>query len=230
MATVRLTRGEASRGHLPEVCIVCGEHGDDFRSKNMAWHPPWIAVLILLGLLPFLIGVLLTQQKMHVQVPFCPAHRNHWSVRSLTTWLSFLGIVIVGVIIMAVFINLDNQRGRGNDAVFGFGCLAWVALLVAWIVLALVLNFTAVRPQEIQESFIILKGVHPQFIDALEANDDMERDDEDDRRRRRRRSRDREFADDDDAPPPRAARPDDAERYRDRQARRPRPGNDDDRE
>jgi hypothetical protein len=41
-------------------------------------------------------------------------------------------------------------------------------LLVIWLVLVAVLQSTAVRPKEIGDRYIILTGVAPRFIDALD--------------------------------------------------------------
>ncbi len=227
MAIVRLTRQEASRGDLPEVCIVCGERADEFRSKTMYWHPPWVFLLILLFVWPFIIAALLTQQRMRVQLPFCSQHRGHWSVRAWTTCLTFAGIFILGFVFFAVFIAAQERgRGRGNDAAMGVVCMIWLVLLLGWIVLVAILSFTAVRPQEIKESAIILKGIHPHFIDALEEHDKVAGREEEDYRRERRRRREREreeLAEDFDADPRHRARPEDQGRYRAERPRKPRP-------
>ncbi len=160
MAIVRLTRREATQRDLPEVCILCGERADEFRSKTMYWHSDWVFLLILLSVWewPFIIHALFTQQRMRVQLPFCCQHRGHWSVRAWTPWLSLAGILVLGMLTLAL----------KSDGAKGMACIGCFALLAGWIVLVAVLSLTAVRPKEIKESSIMLKGVHPRFIDALE--------------------------------------------------------------
>ena len=55
MAEIRLGLDEAD-GDLPEVCMCCGEPATLIRTKRMRWFPPWVNLLILLGLLPYAIG------------------------------------------------------------------------------------------------------------------------------------------------------------------------------
>ncbi len=149
MATVSLSRQEASRGDLPAVCVVCGEPATEFRSKTMIWH----------------------LRSMRVHLPLCRQHGSHWSIRAWTTGLSFAGISVLTVATLAILRSTPIIAEQRLDrlALFIFTvCLIWLALLIGSFILDVILQQTAVRPQEIQESYIRLKGVHARFIDALE--------------------------------------------------------------
>src|SRR5260370_25999789 len=170
MPTVRLTRYEAQEGRLPRICMVCGQAASQFRHKTMYWHPPWVFVLLLLGLLPFAIAALLTQQRLRLYAPLCANHQHHWLSRSLTIWLSLLGFVILGIgsFIFYSLMEAQQRRGRVNDAAFGFFCIGSLVLLVIWLVLVFVMQLSAVRPKEISDRHIILTGGAGRFIDAPE--------------------------------------------------------------
>jgi hypothetical protein len=207
MASVRLRRYEAEDGQLPPVCLVCGGKARSLTSKVMRWHPSWVYVLILLGLLPLLIGILLTQKSCRLEAPLCREHKNHWFSRSLVTWLSFLGLIFVIGILVAVLSS--RQPGRGDDT-FAFVCLGSVVLVLVWLIIVAVLNQTAVRPSEITDRHITLNGVSPEFVDAL---DDWRYSEEEEEEVRPRGRRTR---------PPPLPGPDELEED-DRPRRRPRP-------
>ena len=56
MATIRLTRYEVQNNLLPPVCMVTGEPTGDTKRHTFRWTPPWVGILILGGLLPYVIG------------------------------------------------------------------------------------------------------------------------------------------------------------------------------
>ena len=168
MASIRLTRYEAQEGQLPPVCMVCGQRAELFTSKTMYWHPPWVFVLLLLGLLPFIIAALLTQQRLRLKAPLCSNHLNHWQARSLAIWLSLLGFIVVGIGAFVILLQMQPPGRRAEDTITGFVCIGGLVLLVIWLVLVAVLQSTAVRPKEIGDRYIILTGVAPRFIDALD--------------------------------------------------------------
>src|SRR5262245_36268616 len=161
MASIRLTRYEAQEGQLPAVCMVCGQRAERFTGKTMYWHPPWVFVLLLLGLLPFIIAALLTQQRLRLKAPLCANHLNHWQARSLAIWLSLLGFVVVGIGGSFILLQMQPPGRRDEDAIMGFVCIGGLVLLVIWLVLVAVLQSTAVRPKEIGDRYIISTGVAP---------------------------------------------------------------------
>jgi hypothetical protein len=55
MASVRIGRYEAVEGLLPPVCMKCGAEALLFKKKTFSWHPSWVLLLLIAGLLPFLI-------------------------------------------------------------------------------------------------------------------------------------------------------------------------------
>jgi hypothetical protein len=176
MAAVTLDRREVEYEQLPPVCLCCGAPSAEYRSKNFSWHPPWIIVLIVLGLLPFAIVALVLTKRMTVSAPLCARHKGHWTVRGFTILGGFLALLVLGVVATLV---LSQNEDHGNDPIAGFLCLGTLGLGVVWLILALILQNTGIRPNEITDTTITLVNVSPEFIRALE-----EQRDEDERRYR----------------------------------------------
>lgn len=174
MPTVRLSSDEVH--DLPDVCMKCGQPATETVSKTFSWTPSWAGMFGAIGAAMF-------TKRMTVSAPMCAAHKSHWSMRTIVLLLGFLGVVVLAGVGFLIGMNLD--RGNG-DAIMGPVCALSMLGLIPWVIVALVLQYTSVRPQQITDSEIQLTGVSRQFVDAVE--DQRDRDDEyDDRRRRRRR-------------------------------------------
>lgn len=186
MADVILDLREAD-GYLPPVCMCCGEPASDTKQRTMTWCPPWVGILILAGLLPYVIIASVMTKRTTVQVPLCDQHQGHWFNRTLLMWGSFFLFGIIGVAGLVLGLNL--QKGD-QDAVMPFVCIGCAVLLVAWIIIAVVCQNTAIRPREISTYEITLTGVCSEFIDAVE--------DARVARRKRKRERSRRRYDEDD--------------------------------
>ena len=58
MPEIRVHKDEAD-GELPMICMRCGEPATVTRSRNMSWCPPWVGVLLIAGLVPYVIVALI---------------------------------------------------------------------------------------------------------------------------------------------------------------------------
>src|SRR5258708_7236180 len=107
MAKVRLGRRECEDGRLPRICMCCGAASEVEISKKFSWTPPWVGVLILLGLLPYIIAAAVTTERCTALIPLCKQHASHWSWRTLFTLLSFLAVMVIGGMLFFLFMNLE---------------------------------------------------------------------------------------------------------------------------
>ena len=210
MASIRITRYEAQNNLLPPVCVVTGEPTTDFKRHTFRWTPPWVGILILAGLLPYLIVALITRKDITFDIPIASRKKGHWLWRQLFAVFGVLGCI--GLVIVGI--ALSNQPGgvnQGPDIGLYTAAAAGVGLVFV-LAVALFLQFTSVRPKEITDRDITLVGVHENFIVALEEERDRDEEEEEERRdARRAREKPREFAAkrerrDDDEEPPRARR------------------------
>jgi len=225
MAEIRLRLREAA-GDLPDVCMCCGQASTIVKSKNMSWCPSWVGILILGGLLPYLIVAMILTKRMTVQVPLCDQHKGHWFKRTMWTVGTFFLFAAICGGALALGLVMTEGAPRRRDEVTGGVCVLSAILGVIWIVILLIAQNTAIRPAEITDRDITLKGVSQEFVDAVENEqyDDRKsrrsRDDDDDERLRKKRYRDdddeddeprvkkkRPAVDDDDEPKPRKRRP-----------------------
>jgi hypothetical protein len=98
-----------------------------------------------------------------VEVPLCERHKNHWLMRKLLVLLSMLGVFALGVVPVIAAFAADP---RPNDP-FAIACLVgWVVLLLGWIILAIVVQATTIRTNEITDTYIRLVSVSEEFAAA----------------------------------------------------------------
>ena len=211
MARIRLLVREAD-GELPMVCMRCGEPATVVKTKNMAWCPPWVPVLILAGVIVYIIVAIILTKRARLQAPLCDEHKGHWLYRQLIIWGTFLPLLVIGIAAVVGISNAPNQVRNILCPFFGIGGLV---ALIAGVVLLAVAQSTAIRPKEITDREILLEGVADEFVQAVE---EMDRD-----RRARRRVRRGRWEDDwesDEEPAPPRSIPSDAFK----EQRRPRKG------
>lgn len=162
MARVRLGRFEVEAQQLPPVCIVCGAPATEHRTKNFSWFPPWVVVLLLLGLPVFIIVALILTRRMRVTAPLCAEHRQHWSSRQFAMLVSTFVFLPVAFMVMVNF----SPMGRDDD-LGGLICLGLTVLGLTWVGILVAAQHTGVRPAEITDRSITLIGVSQVFADAV---------------------------------------------------------------
>jgi hypothetical protein len=197
---------------LPRVCMKCGADATTSKEKKFSWYPPWIILLIFLGVWPFLIVALILTKWKRVEMQFCDQHKHHYLIRSLIGLGGVLGLLAIGLLAFMVAVN--SQPGNQGNDLFPFLCLGWfVALLIFAVTMSVVTRVTTIRPTEITDRDIRLKNVSPEFVRAMEEEEaELERDIDRDVRDRWRENRRRERRVDDDRyerrgdrPPPKPA-------------------------
>jgi hypothetical protein len=162
MGVLRLGSYDSGDVDLPDVCMKCGAPAAVRKSKNFSWFPPWIWVLLIVcGLLPFAIVALIMTKRRRVEVPLCEEHKNHWIWRQIVVIGGFFALFGVGFV---AWVAMLDDRGRPNDNLFGLLCIGWVVGLIAWLILAVILQSTSVRATEITDTSITLGGVSDAFI------------------------------------------------------------------
>jgi hypothetical protein len=203
MASIRLYRREVEEGALPRICMRCGADANAEKHRHFTWYPPWVNLLLLIGVLPAAIVAMVLTKKMHVYAPMCANHKNHWLMRNLVIFGGLVAVIAFGLattFIVGVISGMTDSKQAG-DAAFGIGCAASAVLLLVWLVCVIIAQNTAIRPTEITEKTITLRGVSEQFVAAMDEEerpsrvmqryDDEDDDDRDldDRPRRRRPTR-----------------------------------------
>lgn len=133
-------------GHLPMVCMRCGAPATVVETRIMKWYPFMASFY---------------ERKARLCAPLCAPHRNHWTKRTVATWIA--GICIAGFFVGTIFAT-DRIHGSiftlTDATAFGF-CIAIVTAIVA-------IERSAIRPREITRTHILLSGVCEAFVDAVE--------------------------------------------------------------
>jgi hypothetical protein len=191
MPNVKLTDFECRKNLLPDVCMFCGRRAVDRKKRTFAWHPPWVWILILVGVLIAAIVAMILTKRMTVRVPVCNEHEGFWRRRNLVVGLSLVAVVVVEVVFIAV--AASQPQGQNNDW-GGLACGGGAVLFLGWLVLVAIYSQRGLRPTEITDRFIRLTGVNQEFIHALEDDRERDREEEDDYRRqwKERRQKERE--------------------------------------
>jgi len=211
MASVRLGRYEAEDYDLPRVCMRCGGRAVTYKQRGFRWFPRWLIVMFPLGILPYIIMTEVMTKRMAVWVPCCDKHKK----RPLWPTLASVGILIALIATAVILVLILDDAGAT-----ALICSVGVLTFIIWAFGTLIIHTPAIRPTEITDKSITLKGVCEEFIEALEADrrGDTTRHVRDDRRRRR------PPRDDDENDRPRERRRDadeDGGGYYDPQRRRP---------
>ena len=92
MATVRITRYEVQNNLLPHVCVVTGEPTTDIKRRKFRWTPPWVGILILGGLLPYVIVAMILRKEITMDVPSAGGKKGHWLWRQLFALFALFGM------------------------------------------------------------------------------------------------------------------------------------------
>jgi hypothetical protein len=171
MASVRIDFEDLDADALPDMCMRCAAPAAVRKVRAFAWQPQWIAILILAGLLPYIVVALILTKRRRVAVPLCERHQGHFAWRLWTGLIGF-GVVALlffgGIALAAGSSSSSSPSGRAADELYGlvFGscCLAFVA----WLILIVVLQQTAIRPSEITDFSITLQNVSYDFLRAYE--------------------------------------------------------------
>jgi hypothetical protein len=161
MAKLKIWKGDIQDGRLPPVCVVCGSEADATKTVNFHWNPSWVILLLLFGLLPVVLGYLLTKKSMTVPLPVCERHRRRWSVRwiILGSWMTVaIGLGCLGAYVLA---HGDKTLGE-NIMVSAAGLLVLAAIAIMF------LGDGRVHPNEITDQTITLTGLSDAFVQAME--------------------------------------------------------------
>jgi hypothetical protein len=185
MAKLRLDERDCRRDRLPRVCMVCGGDADKYLRKKFAWEPPWIYVLVLLGLIGILIAAILLsvlRKTMVVYCPMCSRHQSHWVRKAVWSW----GLLAVWLFGLVALIGVGSElKGDSHVGPFVLGGILYT--LVLFVVIGLI-STRGVRPKEITDYEIVLTGLHDEFVEAAEEDLGLDRP----VRHRRRRNEDEE--------------------------------------
>jgi len=141
---------------LPYVCIKTNQPADVWLPRSVSWYPRWTLVLLPLGLLVFVIVAGLLRKQAGIRVGLCESRRVG---RLWTIGLAWGGIVLGLGMLMVGIISERQQPASLAASLIPLGCLLFFASAILGDSLPRI-----VSAAYINEDFIWLKGVHPDYL------------------------------------------------------------------
>src|SRR5437879_875493 len=179
MAAIQLTRREAETGDLPNVCMRCGAPATVQTRRAFVSHPFWVYVLLPLGYLPYVIVAAVLTQRVRCYTYFCPRHKNHWLIRAVFIWGGLVVLLALMVGSFALVFAMERQLGQSTtNQLVGLVCVGSFMLLFAWLMSIPLSQLTAIHPDNVTDRRLILKGVSPLFVQAVQDYRERLRDEE----------------------------------------------------
>jgi hypothetical protein len=146
---------------LPDLCVHCNSPAGGRRLvRKLYWHSQWIYLLILVSLWIYIIVALIVRQKAVVAIGMCDRHYRRRLKSILAWWLITLACV----------------------ALFWFGVTSKSPDVAPWAIAASVIVFLGnlffavaitrpVAPAKIDDQYVWLKKIHPDYLAAFPAVD-----------------------------------------------------------
>lgn len=150
----RLLVVDRLESELPESCVGCDgpAEGEPLR-RELFWHPPWVYLLLLAGVVGYVVGGLAVRRRVVVYVPLCRRHRR--ARRAVAG--AALGCLAAGVLSLFLGAAWDVSALA----------VAMLLLLAAAAVLGIVASRMFVVPARIEEDLAWLRGADPRFLSRL---------------------------------------------------------------
>lgn len=124
---------------LPPFCVKCGRPADTkLLLRRFSWHPSWIYIFVLIGLLIYAILAAVLSKRTRLQLPLCSAHHDKYKTLRIAAAALLLGSI--PEMIFAGVSLPDRYMGWGIFA----GALAFLAGLVCWILFSNILRVDSI--------------------------------------------------------------------------------------
>jgi hypothetical protein len=140
------------QGVLPDRCVKCNAPANGLRLKRkLSWHHPALYLVILAGLLFYVIIALIVRKTAKIEIGICERHRSRRRMGIAIAWL----MVPLG---FASFFLANQHRV--------WPIFAGFALLLLSLIVGVVVS-NIVSPKKIDDYYVWLKKVHPDFLAEL---------------------------------------------------------------
>jgi hypothetical protein len=142
---------------LPFRCVKSNEPASDYLRRRLSWHHPLLYLVILANLLIFVIVALVVSKKADIKIGLSEAWFARRRQAMIVGWSCFLAGC--GMFFASFLLDIsDDVRG---------------AALITSIVLAMfgifwgLLKSRMIVAKKIDDHFVWLKGIHPDFLATL---------------------------------------------------------------
>jgi hypothetical protein len=146
---------------LPDICLKSNQPATKRLKRNLQWHHPAIALTILAGLLIYIILAAILTKRATILVPLTEEWFRRRRKRLLIAWL--IALSGIAMMVAGFMLVIDSDQGI-------YALLLLVGLFVSLGALIFGQYATGmVRPSRMTDEYIWLKGVHPDYLNRLEA-------------------------------------------------------------
>lgn len=147
---------------LPAICLKSGQPATQWLSRKLIWHPPWIALTVLIAIPVYIVIALIMTKRATIVIGLS----DEWAARRRTRrMLTSVAVLASFAVVGAGFFWGNGHRGSVSAGLFVLVSLEFAFLLGAAIYLQYACRL--VWPQRITEQYVWLKGVHPTFLEHL---------------------------------------------------------------
>lgn len=143
---------------LPDICLKSNLPATHRLKRSLSWHHPALILLVLIGVLIYAIVALIVRKTATIQIPLTEEWFHRRRRRMIFAWSMFLSAM--ALIPIAAFYG--EQADWAPVAV-----IAAILLMIGAAIYGLV-ACRLVSPNRMTDTYIWLKGVHPDYLDRLE--------------------------------------------------------------
>ena len=123
----------------PDRCVKCNDPAEGYRLKRgLYWHPPWVYVTLLAGVLVYVVIALVVRKSATLYVGMCPKHRSRRRTGLLVGWLG---------VIASIGTCSFGFKQHDPGAMLGLGTIGFFVFAIVGFVAA-----QLVRPKKIDDT------------------------------------------------------------------------------
>jgi hypothetical protein len=138
------------------MCVKCGGQNNVTQIKrNFGWHPPWLYLLIIPGVLIYAIVASILMKRAMLQVPLCEEHRAARRRK-----------LVIGTILLVGFLPFGIAVTATAPDYAGWAWLIAIAMFFAGLFIT-ALAFAILKPSFIDDNVSVYKGACDTYLGQL---------------------------------------------------------------
>lgn len=140
----------------PDVCILSNQQATRKLRRNLQWHPQWIGLLVLIAVPLYIIVSMIMRKTAKLDIPLSEAWYQRRITRMFIAWGS----------VLAAFISMGLGIALADNPIAPLFFLSFFGLLLFGIFFG-IFSCRLVHPDRIDDNYVWLKGVHPDYLNRL---------------------------------------------------------------
>ena len=165
LVDVDVWAGDIHAGTLPQICVLTGEATRGVHTVRYSMFPRWVWALLLVGVVPFFIGVVVTRRSVTGTLPMNVRALRRFVVQRVATLIIVVAVPALCFVVAAGVWAASDQAG---GALVVAGLLVLVVGAVVCSIWGGVIGVAgAVEDREGWGRWVRLRGVNPTFAAAV---------------------------------------------------------------